>query len=103
LRGKNGLKSAEEAIKVLEDKSEITLTYFMLGLYCIVISSGLKAFFFYSLWNALVVCIGLVGMTYVLIQSGKRIFTNMYVEKEQAISGKIGKDQVHDPTKVQLH
>ena len=53
----------------------------MLGLYCIVLSSGLKAFFFYAFWNALIVVLGLVAMTYVLIASGKRIFTNLYVEK----------------------
>lgn len=74
----------------------------MLGLYCIVLSSGLKAFFFYAFWNALIVVLGLVAMTYVLIASGKRIFTNLYVEKGQAISGSITKDQVHDPTKVRL-
>lgn len=44
LRGKEGLQSAEKAVAVLEEKSEITLTYFMLGLYCIVISSSFKAF-----------------------------------------------------------
>ena len=44
LRGSGGLAEAEKAIQVLEEKSEITLTYFMLGLYGIVISSAFKAF-----------------------------------------------------------
>ena len=44
LRGSEGIQAAEKAVAVLEEKSEITLTYFMLGLYCIVISSALKAF-----------------------------------------------------------
>ena len=61
----------------------------MLGLYCIVISSAFKAFILYSLWNAIVVAVGLVIMTYILINAGKRIFTHMYVEKDQAIRGKI--------------
>lgn len=76
----------------MEEKSEITLAYFMLGLYCIVISSGLKAFILYTLWNALVVAAGLVVMTYILIDAGKRIFRNMYVEKDKAIRGKIERD-----------
>ena len=75
----------------------------MLGLYCIVISSGLKAFFFYTLWNALIVVAGLIFMTYVLITTGKRIFRNMYVEKSDAIRGKIEKEQVYDPTKVRIN
>lgn len=74
----------------------------MLGLYCIVVSSALKAFILYTLWNALVVAAGLVLMTYILIQAGKRIFTNMYVDKEKAIRGKIDRDQVYDPTNVKI-
>ena len=89
-------------MSVLEEKSEITLAYFMLGLYCIVVSSALKAFILYTLWNALVVAAGLVLMTYILIQAGKRIFTNMYVDKEKAIRGKIDRDQVYDPTNVKI-
>jgi hypothetical protein len=64
----------------------------MIGLYCIVLSSALKAFVLYTLWNALVVTIGLVMMTYILIDVGKRIFLNMYVEKNSAIRGKIDKE-----------
>lgn len=86
------MKAAEQAVQVLEDKSEITLAYFMLGLYCIVISSAFKAFILYSLWNACVVAFGLILMTYVLVNAGKRIFTNMYVEKDKAIRGKIERD-----------
>jgi len=71
LRGRGGLQAAEKAVSVLEDKSEITLTYFMLGLYCIVLSSGLKALILYELWNACIVCGGLVLMTHILIKSGK--------------------------------
>jgi len=87
---------------VLEEKSEITLAYFMIGLYCIVISSALKAFILYTLWNALVVSCGLVGMTYMLVSAGKRIFNNMYVEKDKAIRGKIEREQVYDPTNIKL-
>lgn len=65
---------------MLEEKTEITLSYFMGGLYCIVISSGLKAYILYSLLNALIVVAGLVMMTAVLIKSGRRIFRSMYVE-----------------------
>lgn len=102
LRGKGGLKAAELAVQVLEDKSEITLTYFMLGLYSIVISSCLKAFLLYTLWNACVVAAGLVFITHILIKSGRRIFNNMYVEKDKAITGKIQRDQVHDPTDIKF-
>ena len=41
-------------------------------------------------------------MTYILIHSGRRIFKNLYVNKEQAISGKISRDQVYDPTNIRL-
>ena len=44
LRGRGGLEAAEDVVKVLEDKIDITLGYFMTGLYCILLSSGLKAF-----------------------------------------------------------
>lgn len=71
MRGQGGIQAAEKAVQVLEDKSEITLTYFMLGLYCIVLSSALKAFILYTLWNACIVAAGLAVMSYVLITSGK--------------------------------
>ena len=64
----------------------------MIGLYCIVISSALKAFILYTLWNALVVTAGLVGMTYLLVGAGKSFFNNMYVEKDKAIRGKIDRE-----------
>lgn len=96
------MKAAEQAVQVLEDKSEITLAYFMLGLYCIVLSSAFKAFILYSLWNACIVAFGLILMTYVLVNAGKRIFTNMYVEKDKAIRGKIERDQIYDPTNIKL-
>ena len=89
LRGKGGVKAAEEVVKVLEEKSEITLWYFLVGLYCIVISSAFKAFIQYSFLNGLIVTVGLIGMTILLLKAGKRIFDNMYVEKHKAISGKI--------------
>lgn len=74
----------------------------MMGLYCIVLSSALKAFILYTLWNALVVAGGLIMMTYILIDVGKRIFNNMYVEKSSAIRGKIERDQVYDPTNIKI-
>ena len=71
---------------------DITLGYFMAGLICIVISSSLKAFIQYSFINATIVCIGLVFMTYILVLSGRRIFKNMYVDRNAAITGKISAD-----------
>ena len=41
-------------------------------------------------------------MTYVLVISGRRIFKNMYVEPGSAKTGKIGADQVYDPTNIKL-
>ena len=73
LRGQGGLNAAEQAVTVLEEKSEITLAYFMLGLYCIVLSSALKAFILYTLWNACIVVAGLCLMTYTLVTSGKLV------------------------------
>ena len=89
LRGKGGVKAAEDVVKVLEDKSEITLWYFYVGLYCIVVSSAFKAFILYYFLNAVLVTLGLVGMTFLLFKAATRIFGNMYVKKEEAITGKI--------------
>ena len=89
LRGKGGSNDAEKVLRVLEDKIDITLGYFMTGLYCIVLSSGLKAFIQYSFLNACIVAIGLVAMTFVLITAGRRIFKSMYVSKEVAASGRM--------------
>ena len=81
LRGKGGIQSAEKAVQVLEDKAEITLTYFMLGLYCIVLSSAFKAFILYTLWNACIVAFGLSLMTYTLITAGKVLeYLTMFVK-----------------------
>ena len=70
LRGKDGLASANEAVSVLEEKSEITLTYFLAGFMCIVISSSLKAFILHTFINALIVSIGLFVMAYYLVIIG---------------------------------
>jgi hypothetical protein len=102
LRGKSGIKSAEEAVKVLEEKAETTIGYFMVGLICIVLSSSLKAFILYSFVLACIVTAGLTFMTYVLVKTGRRIFANMYVDKDVAISGKITAEQVNDPTNVKM-
>ena len=82
MRGKGGIKSAEEAVKVLEDKAETTIGYFMVGLICIVASSSLKAFILYNFFLACLVTAGLIFMTYTLVLTGRRIFANMYVEKD---------------------
>ena len=89
-------------MQVLEEKSEITLAYFMMGLQSIVVSSALKAFILYTFWNAIIVAGGLVVMTYTLVEVGKRIFNNMYVEKGEAIRGKIEREQVFDPTNIKI-
>jgi len=72
----------------------------MTGLYCIVLSSGLKAIIQYSLLNASIVCAGLVMMTYILINTGRRIFKNLYVDNRSAKTGKI--DRIIDPTNIKL-
>jgi len=73
----------------------------MMGLYCIVLSSGLKALIMYSFLNACIVLCGLGMMTYILITSGRRIFKSMYVAKEQATSSRI--NSIQDPTNIQLN
>lgn len=75
----------------------------MTGLYCIVLSSALKAFIMHTFLNATIVTGGLVMMTYILIQSGRRVFKNMYVDKNNAISGKIEKEQIVDPTNIKFN
>jgi hypothetical protein len=67
LRGKGGIAAAEQVVKVLEDKAEITLWYFYVGLFCIVISSAFKAFLLYYFINAVLVTLALVGMTFILL------------------------------------
>lgn len=34
--------------------------------------------------------------------TGRRIFNNMYVEKNKAITGKIDSNQVYDPTNIKM-
>ena len=103
LRGKGGVKAAEDAVKVLEEKSEVTIAYFMVGLICIVFSSALKAYIQYSFINATFVACGLAAMTVLLITTGRRIFKNLYVDKREAISGKITTEQIYDPTNIKLN
>ena len=98
LRGRDGLKSADQAVSVLEEKSEITMQYFLSGFCCIIISSILKSFILHTFINALIVSIGLVIMSFFLINTGMRIKNELYVESNQAITGQIRKDQIIDPT-----
>ena len=102
LRGKDGFASANEALEVLEEKSEITLKYFLAGFACIIVSSILKSFLVQAFVNALIVSIGLVIMSYVLIQLGQQVIQKLYVGKNDAIRGSIKQEQVLDPTRVRL-
>ena len=86
----------------MEEKSEITLSYFLMGFACIVISSSLKAFILHHFINALIVSFGLFIMSIFLVQIGNRIRNNLYVERNAAISGVIGSHQVNDPTNAKL-
>ena len=87
LRGADGIKSANEAIEVMEDKSEITMQFFLMGFACIILSSSLKSFVLHSLINALIVSGGLLAMAFYMVKVGTRIKENLYVEKTNAISG----------------
>ena len=73
----------------MDDKSEITMQFFLMGFACIIISSSLKAFVLHSFINAIIVSAGLLGMSYYMIIVGQRIKDNLYVEKKTAISGQI--------------
>jgi hypothetical protein len=53
--------------------------------------------------NATIVAVGLAIMTVLLVTTGRRIFKNLYVDKIQAISGKIDKEQIFDPTNIKLN
>ena len=92
LRGKDGLKDANEAVEVLEEKSELTMQFFLLGFACIIISSSLKAFVLHSFINAVIVSVGLLVMAYYMYEVVVRIADKLYVEKTTAISGKIDHD-----------
>ena len=87
LRGKHGLASANHAVNVLEQKSEVTIAYFLLGFAGIIVSSSLKAFILHTFVNALIVSIGLAIMSYYLVTIGQRIKQKLYVESNAAISG----------------
>ena len=82
--------------------SEITIQYFLMGFSCIIVSSALKAYLLHSFINATIVSAGLFLMSQYLIQVGKKIKTQLYVEKTSAISGQIHEDQVYDPTNIKL-
>ena len=87
LRGRDGIKSANEAVQVLEEKSEITMQFFLMGFACIIISSMLKSFVLHSFINAIIVSSGLIAMAFYMTKVGTRIKDNLYVEKTNAISG----------------
>lgn len=92
LRGKDGLKSASQAVQVMEEKSEITLKYFLAGFCCIVMSSILKSFILHSFWNALTVSVALMMMALYLYRVGMRIKNQLYVATSVAIKGIIERD-----------
>ena len=73
-----------------------------MGFACIIISSSLKSFVLHSFINAIIVSVGLLGMSYYMLEVGNRIKEKLYVEKTTAISGKIDHDQVYDPTNIKL-
>ena len=98
LRGRDGLKSADEAVSVLEEKSTITIQYFLSGFVCIIISSILKSFILHNIVNATIVSMGLLIMSFYLVNAAYRIKEKLYVESQSAIQGIIRKDQVIDPT-----
>ena len=102
LRGGEGIKSANEAVLVLEEKSEITMQFFLMGFACIILSSALKSFVLHSFINGLIVSGGLCFMAWYMIKVGTRIKENLYVEKTNAISGEIVNHQVNDPTNIKL-
>ena len=87
---------------MLEEKSEITLQYFLMGFGCIIISSSLKAFILHTFINALIVSVGLLVMSFYLLIVGQRIKQRLYVAKSSAISGLISGEQVADPTNTKL-
>ena len=87
----------------MEEMSEPTIQYFMLGFGCIIVSSALKAFILHSFINAVIVSAGLFVMAQYLIYVGTRIKNALYVEKTAAISGHITHDQINDPTNIKLH
>ena len=89
LRGKDGYESANQALEVLEEKSEITLVYFFSGFACLIISSILKSFLLQNFFNALIVSVGLVIMSWFLFNMGKRIKDSLYVPRGQATTGQI--------------
>ena len=60
-----------------------------MGFACVVVSSSLKAFILHSFFNAMIVSVGLLAMSYYIYGVGKRIKEKLYVEKFSAISGHI--------------
>ena len=102
LRGKDGLNSASQAVQVMEEKSDVTLKYFLCGFSCIVMSSILKSFILHTFWNALTVSSALILMAMYLYNVGMRIKNKLYVATSVAIKGVIERDQVVDPTNAQL-
>jgi hypothetical protein len=99
LRGNRGLKSMEVAVDVLQNKSEQTLKYFMMGLYGQIISSAILAWIRYSALNALLINMGLAGLCIFIMKWAEQIFSDLYVKKEEALVGQIRAEQVADPSR----
>lgn len=99
LRGPNGLKSMEQAVNVLQERSEQTLSYLMYGLYGQIGSSMVLAWMKYDFFSAFVITCGLCVLLLLVYRYSKLIFQALIVKAEEAISGHISGAQVADPTK----
>ena len=93
LRGRDGLKSANDAVKVMDEKSETTITYFFGGFTCIILSSIMKSFLLHTFYNALTVSVALFFMAIYLMKVGRRIKTQLYVTHTKAITGEIEEER----------
>ena len=89
LRGPEGMRSAEKAIDVLQRKSDQTLKFFILGVACTILSCLIKSFLLYNPFEAIVVSLILMIMSFFLNDHARASFKALYVPPETAITGKI--------------
>lgn len=82
------MEAIDTAIENLQEKSYQCFKYFMLELLCFHISSFLLMWIYYRFFVALVINIILGAFLIMFIKNGYEIYTELYIDEKDAVSGK---------------
>ena len=88
LRGEDGAASMHKAVENLKEESKICFRFFIVEMLCFHISSFLLMWIYYSKMVALIINIVLGVFLIAFIINGVDIIKKLYVNEEDAVSGK---------------